>query len=73
MPVPEVNKQDKGMEKAKHPKMFGDPRNYKRSLLYQLPDRINKQDPLFIRFQLFPIVEKVAQEQLLTWLRLAEV
>lgn len=73
MPIPEVNKQDKEMEKAKHPKMFGDPHNYKRSLLNQLPDRINKQETLFIRFRLLPVAEKVAQEQLLTWLPLAEV
>lgn len=74
MPVPEVNKQAKGMEKARHPaKMCEDPHNNKRSLLNQLPDRINKQEPLLIRFQWFAVLEKVAQEQLLTWLPLAEV
>lgn len=62
------------MEKARHPaKMFGDPFNNKRSLLNQLPERINKQELFFIRFQLFPVLEKVAQEELLTWLPLAEV
>lgn len=72
MPIPDVCKQAKGMEKARHTlNMFGD--HTKRSLLTQLPDRINKQQPLFIRFQLFPVLDKVGQEQLLTWLPLAEV
>jgi len=73
-PIPEANEQARGMEKARHPaKMFGDPHNNKRSLLNQLPGMINKQEPLLIRFQLFPVLEKAAQEQLLTWLPLAEV
>lgn len=74
MPIPEVQKQAKGMGKVRHPAaMFGDPHNNKRSLLNHLPDRTNKKDPLLKRLQLFPVLGKVAQKQLLTWLPLAEV
>lgn len=59
MPIPEVNKQAKGMEKAKHPaKRLGNPPNNTRFPLNQLPDRINKPEPFFNRISVVSCTRK---------------
>lgn len=61
------------MEEATHPaEIFEEPHDNKRPPLNRPSEGISRQDPFLTRFQLFPVLEAAAQEQLLTWLPPAE-